>query len=77
MARRLRHILPKVDGFVIGSGAGANGDNVLTADGYWDTADVPLNGLIVFVVAKTDSSDSGTTLQQGYYPRQPIAASRS
>ena len=56
---------PEVDGFAEGSGPGANGDNNLTADGYWDTADVPLNGLIVFVVAKTDSSDSGTTLQQG------------
>ena len=55
---------PDVDGFVIGSGDGANGDNVLTAGGYWDAADIPLNGLIVFVVAKTDSSDSGTTLRQ-------------
>ena len=55
---------PEVDGFIVGSGAGADTDNVLTAAGYWDAADVPLNGLIVFVVAKADSSDSGTTLRQ-------------
>ena len=55
----------KSDGFVVGTGAGATDDNVVLQDGYWDTADVPLNGLIVFVVAKTDSATATTSLQQG------------
>ena len=53
---------PDGDAFTTGA-SGTPTDN-LTSGGYWDAADIPLNGLIVFVVARTSTISTGTTLQQ-------------
>ena len=53
------------DGDAFTEGTGGTPANNITEDGYWDGADVPLDGLIVFAVARTSTLSGGTALQQG------------